>query len=126
MYFSCSFFFNHTATTEIYAYVHALSLRYALPIYIHLGIRSECFSDGLHRLLVARGESAQRVLNAVAELARDILGNVDGVLRHEIDADALRADQAHDLLDLFSERSEERRVGKECVSTCRSRWSPYP
>src|SRR3546814_17446655 len=24
-----------------------------------------------------------------------------------------------------SVRSEERRVGKECVSTCRSRWSPY-
>src|SRR3546814_3062840 len=23
-------------------------------------------------------------------------------------------------------RSDERRVGKECVSTCRSRWSPYP
>src|SRR3546814_8129830 len=26
--------------------------------------------------------------------------------------------------DIF--RSEERRVGEECVSTCRSRWSPYP
>src|SRR3546814_15656744 len=25
----------------------------------------------------------------------------------------------------LDERSEERRVGKECVSTCRSRWSPY-
>src|SRR3546814_14736289 len=25
----------------------------------------------------------------------------------------------------FAPRSEERRVGKECVSTCRSRWSPY-
>src|SRR3546814_12987676 len=24
----------------------------------------------------------------------------------------------------FARRSEERRVGKECVSTCRSRWSP--
>src|SRR3546814_6588653 len=24
-----------------------------------------------------------------------------------------------------AKRSEERRVGKECVSTCRSRWSPY-
>src|SRR3546814_17433618 len=24
----------------------------------------------------------------------------------------------------FAMRSEERRVGKECVSTCRSRWSP--
>src|SRR3546814_12062553 len=26
---------------------------------------------------------------------------------------------------LAEKRSEERRVGKECVSTCRSRWSPY-
>src|SRR3546814_14317003 len=25
----------------------------------------------------------------------------------------------------WAARSEERRVGKECVSTCRSRWSPY-
>src|SRR3546814_7127927 len=38
---------------------------------------------------------------------------------------------AKDLLTLSScvgrqpARSEERRVGKECVSTCRSRWSPY-
>ena len=27
--------------------------------------------------------------------------------------------------DLVSGRSEERRVGKECHSVCRSRWSPY-
>src|SRR3546814_13078681 len=27
--------------------------------------------------------------------------------------------------DFLVARSEERRVGKECVSTCRSRWSPY-
>src|SRR3546814_1903478 len=27
--------------------------------------------------------------------------------------------------DVAGGRSEERRVGKECVSTCRSRWSPY-
>src|SRR3546814_21195154 len=27
--------------------------------------------------------------------------------------------------DVVLGRSEERRVGKECVSTCRSRWSPY-
>src|SRR3546814_3056934 len=27
--------------------------------------------------------------------------------------------------DAHVTRSEERRVGKECVSTCRSRWSPY-
>src|SRR3546814_4369435 len=29
------------------------------------------------------------------------------------------------LLSRDDVRSEERRVGKECVSTCRSRWSPY-
>src|SRR3546814_20273314 len=27
--------------------------------------------------------------------------------------------------DVVARRSEERRVGTECVSTCRSRWSPY-
>src|SRR3546814_12250261 len=29
------------------------------------------------------------------------------------------------LFDAFEDRSEERRVGKECVSTCSSRWSQY-
>src|SRR3546814_13396269 len=28
-------------------------------------------------------------------------------------------------ITIAPERSEERRVGHECVSTCRSRWSPY-
>src|SRR3546814_5465283 len=31
----------------------------------------------------------------------------------------------HPAMGEGSSRSEERRVGKECVSTCRSRWSPY-
>src|SRR3546814_10465086 len=37
-------------------------------------------------------------------------------------------DQAidHDAHLRWVARSAERRVGKECVSTCRSRWSPYP
>src|SRR3546814_19506833 len=30
-----------------------------------------------------------------------------------------------DAINAWTARSEERRVGKECVSTCRSRWSPY-
>src|SRR3546814_12322844 len=35
------------------------------------------------------------------------------------------ANNHHNLFNLYDERrSEERRVGKECVSTCRSRWSP--
>src|SRR3546814_20493703 len=30
-----------------------------------------------------------------------------------------------DAMVIATQRSEERRVGKACVSTCRSRWSPY-
>src|SRR6059058_6494297 len=30
-----------------------------------------------------------------------------------------------DVVWIGTPRSEERRVGKECVTTCRSRWSPY-
>src|SRR3546814_2086507 len=36
-----------------------------------------------------------------------------------------QGDPQHVNAAFFVKRSEERRVGKECVSTCRSRWSPY-
>src|SRR3546814_19907739 len=35
------------------------------------------------------------------------------------------AELIHAFLPEMLKRSEERRVGKECVSTCRYRWSPY-
>src|SRR3546814_8411650 len=38
---------------------------------------------------------------------------------------ALNAGLFQITVDTAPLRSEERRVGKECVSTCRSRWSPY-
>ena len=37
----------------------------------------------------------------------------------------LRAVKEDSVLELWVKRSEERRVGKECASMCRSRWSPY-
>src|SRR3546814_15393514 len=36
-----------------------------------------------------------------------------------------RPAESGDFVTLDLNRSEERRVGKACVSTCRSRWSPY-
>src|SRR3546814_7761945 len=45
------------------------------------------------------------------------------LLRQEASRPRPVAEQFGDLTPLA--RSEERRVGKECVSTCRSRWSPY-
>src|SRR3546814_19470647 len=52
-------------------------------------------------------------------LLRTIVGNVEMV--------ALHGQTGVTLEHIVSSRrrSEERRVGKECVSTCRSRWSPY-
>src|SRR3546814_1619109 len=46
---------------------------------------------------------------------------------HPVYAELFDDRQKRAILEAFdaSLRSEERRVGKECVSTCRSRWSPY-
>src|SRR3546814_18392670 len=50
-------------------------------------------------------------------------------LHHLIESIAGAVAAAQDKIQRFQisavRRSEERRVGKECVSTCRSRWSPY-
>src|SRR3546814_3444827 len=58
--------------------------------------------------------------------ARDLRLEVEALVVELLDV----RDAAHEsrkLLELrpLVVRSEERRVGKECVSTCRSRWSPY-
>src|SRR3546814_16295369 len=63
-----------------------------------------------HRRIIAHKAPRGR-----QEAAIGVFG-VDAVLdRPAIDADVV----------LRHRRSEERRVGKGCVSTCRSRWSPY-
>src|SRR3546814_15824249 len=74
--------------------------------------------------------------NADTALRNRLLAALGRQLRHLRRVAAIEVDGAARLLAikglvyggtcLASERrSEERRVGKECVSTCRSRWSPY-
>src|SRR3546814_19437118 len=55
---------------------------------------------------------------------RDILA-VEGFIIVGVDADALGSDRLVGRDPLRGRRSEERRVGKECVSTCRYRGSRY-
>src|SRR3546814_12586157 len=81
----------------------------------------------LHRITARRflqGHAAQELAHRHFHfLAGQRVGNVgDAVelIRH-MPRTAVDAQLALDLLA----RSEERRVGKACVSTCRSRWSPY-
>src|SRR3546814_2799108 len=86
----------------------------ALPIY------SFAFTRRLAReeaLLVggSSGMAAYAAKQLAAELAAE--GRTDAVIV------VLLPDSGRGYLTKV--RSEERRVGKECVSTCRSRWSPY-
>src|SRR3546814_19135289 len=57
------------------------------------------------------------------DVRRAVLGNLVQQLFNQCRTGIVGIDQ-HRQFDAMS-RSEERRVGKECVSTCRSRWSPY-
>src|SRR3546814_10425334 len=69
-----------------------------------------------HCALVQLGVLAQTRRNQETTAAVEF--EIDGVT----DQQAL---QAAVLFTQRRQRSEERRVGKECVSPCRSRWSPY-
>src|SRR3546814_13634212 len=91
-----------------------------------------CSSDLL--IIIRKGADAE---HAVFRLEDDL-----DVRRHEIRDESRDADSEIDVEAVLeferrtrchvftgpghqAVRSEERRVGKECVSTCRSRWSPY-
>src|SRR3546814_14153788 len=89
---------------------------------------------------VCSSDLLEGTLTAVAGLRMRNANSADGLrLQHILSAESYRFPeifaQAYDqgtvptlkfLADLLRRhRSEERRVGKECVSTCRSRWSPY-
>src|SRR3546814_20905032 len=76
------------------------------------------------------GEVAVACLDALAVVDLDQIAVAAGAPRALDDAVGgridRRADRAGDIDAGVHRRSEERRVGKECVSTCRSRWAPYP
>src|SRR3546814_13775616 len=83
------------------------------------------------------GLPPDRVLYAEARSDKEVLAVMEEGLRHgglaAVVGEVARVSMASTRrLQLAAEeggttalRSEERRVGKECVSTCRSRWSPY-
>src|SRR3546814_2351189 len=88
-------------------------------------------------LLAQEQALADRALGERTELSADVVehgalldvepedaGEAAIALDPEVDA-PLRAVVVHDLHRRVAGRSEGRRVGTECVSTCRSRCSPY-
>src|SRR3546814_13921361 len=77
--------------------------------------------EDVHALAVLVGKD--RALTPPAEAADQATG---GQLRRALAASRFDGDAAQlaEVLAPYGMRSEERRVGKECVSTCRSRWAP--
>src|SRR3546814_5835683 len=85
---------------------------------------SDWSSDVCSSDLISPRRASAHVLGH-SKRAEALVGVMDLAL-HGIDAEPQSADAVYDELGLmrYPQRSEERRVGKECVSTCRSRWSP--
>src|SRR3546814_16045982 len=122
-------FCNGTATTVTYTSVPTLSLADALPIEDVVPRRAARAAD---RQRSRTGGGAERVGRRIEEIepaARDdaatretavVIAEAQIVANGQPLVGIEAADQP---VELAVERSEERRVGKECVSTCRSRWS---
>src|SRR3546814_12686285 len=95
-----------------------------------------CSSDLGSR--TARMMGAKGFLGSPIGLAAPMFGGTAGAwtMPHELigyakarilarGGDPEKESAAVEATKLYAKRSEERRVGEECVSTCRSRWSPY-
>src|SRR3546814_13398174 len=66
------------------------------------------------------------VIGAVSPLDQEALIRILGEPKNALVKQYQKFFELEDVeLEFSDDRSEERRVGKECVSTCRSRWSPY-
>src|SRR3546814_14043389 len=91
----------------------------------HIPIAADGGCSGLqHYAAITRSSKEAHHVNLVP---RDTVGDIYRLVSEAalptLQASASKGDEkAQRILEL---RSEERRVGKECVSTCRSRSSPY-
>src|SRR3546814_3031429 len=74
-------------------------------------------------------EYFERVLDEDPEENRAYWGKLLSKLQYKSNEEVMLHEQSLNEYDEYKKairfRSEERSVGKECVSTCRSRWSPY-
>src|SRR3546814_6496275 len=72
-------------------------------------IKDATISD---RSIVATTTDGKKIQATITYLDRGLVGDL---INNDVKFDVKKPDEG----------TEERRVGKECVSTCRSRWSPY-
>ena len=80
------------------------------------------FNGALRSLMVDYGTTDRGRGDAIGNVRREI-DDVRGIMTRNIEG-LLERGERIDLLVDKTDRSEERRVGKECRPLCRSRWSP--
>src|SRR3546814_15094504 len=73
----------------------------------------------------AEEEAVQSGSNGQQSTARNNGAIITDIVRRDIEKITQDIVQRNQAVQPIITRSEERRVGNECVSTCRSRWSPY-
>src|SRR3546814_3687797 len=93
--------------------VHRMNAQHG-RVYFELASGAD-FDGQLGDIARARRVARSELVHRFTDTAWDLAGGAGDPPRWLHDAVAVS----------LSARSEERRVGKECVSTCRSRWSPY-
>src|SRR3546814_17100747 len=122
MFIFCFFSFNEPATPESYTYLHTLSLHHALPIYPTTPQHAAHHAKAKSARLMQPFPGHRRLYPRLSSSTSNGSGNprVRVIWLRTIVAKRVLVVEDNEL-----NRSEERRVGKECVSTCRSRWSPY-
>src|SRR3546814_13931129 len=82
------------------------------------------FPDNVMAWIGVRVEQCLGLMDALEIDSAHIVGNsMGGALTLQLLSET--PERFDKVILMGSIRSEERRVGKECVSTCRSRWSPY-
>src|SRR3546814_13722259 len=87
-----------------------------------------CSSDLLESLKGAEINEAKKILATEATAmcrGADAARTAAGTAMQTFEKGQISGDLPQVAAPTEGLRSEERRVGKECVSTCRSRWTPY-
>src|SRR3546814_16321397 len=90
-----------------------------------IAVRSK---SGPADLVSIADEEAERSIRRMLSAARPeygFLGEESGTFEGSDGGHTWIVDPLDGTTNFLFGRSEARRVGKECVSTCRSRWSPY-
>src|SRR3546814_10330154 len=84
---------------------------------------SDWSSDVCSSDLLSGGDDGRLVRTAADGTADELASVPRKWIEHVVVAD--HGNALNSQIAYAAGRSEARRVGKECVSTCRSRWSPY-